>query len=188
MIEKILKETGAMKEGHFLLASGYHSEFYFQAQSLLQYPEYASDAGEQLAALWIDEEITTAVSLAIGGIVLGQEVARHLKVRHIFLERKQQTFSLERGFSVRPGERILLIEDVVTTGGSLKEAIPVLEETGAYIVGITSIVSRGNAEFRYPFKYLLSIDWPKYRPEECPLCAKQVPLYAPGTKQSKKTG
>ncbi len=184
MIEELLNKTGAIKKGHFLLASGFHSQYYFQAQSLLQYPQYASIAGEEIAKLWTGREIDIIVSLAIGGIVLGQEVARHLGVRHVFLERKNKKLSLERGFKIHKGEKILLVEDVITTGGSLKEAIPLLKKYPAKITGITSMVLRGEVEFSCPLKYLVKINWQKYSPEFCPLCKQGIPLYTPGTKQS----
>ncbi|MCP4652664.1 MAG: orotate phosphoribosyltransferase [Candidatus Omnitrophica bacterium] len=187
MIEDILKSTGAIKTGHFLLASGLHSENYFQAQSMLQYPEYASQTGKEIAALWKNENIDVVVSLAIGGIIIGQEIAKHLGVRHVFLERKNNIFSLERGFRLAPGEKILLAEDVITTGGSLKEIFPLLKKLETDIIGITSIVLRSNAEFSVPFKFLHKINWPAYNPEECPLCKKGIPLYVPGTKQSKNS-
>jgi orotate phosphoribosyltransferase len=187
-IEEILNKTGAIKKGHFKLASGNHSQYYFQAQSMLQYPDYASDIGNRIAALWRKEEIQTVVSLAIGGIVIGQEVARSLGIRHIFLERKDTKFSLRRGFSLEKGEKILLIEDVITTGGSLKEAISIITPLGAEIVGITAIVVRGNPSFTYTLKHLYSIDWPKYSEEECPFCKEGIPLQTPGTKQSKEAG
>jgi orotate phosphoribosyltransferase len=186
MIEQLLEQTGAIKKGHFLLASGYHSEYYFQAQSLLQYPEHASTAGKEIANLWKDEKIDAVISLAIGGIVIGQEVARHIGVRHVFFERKKGTFSLERGFQLKKGERVLLVEDVITTGGSIKEVMPILNNYEVEIAGITSMVLRGEPGFQYDLRYLLKIDWPKYSSSECPLCKAAVPLYAPGTKQSKK--
>ncbi|MFC2091660.1 orotate phosphoribosyltransferase [Elusimicrobiota bacterium] len=186
MDTEILKKTGAIKKGHFLLASGLHSEFYFQAQSLLQHPRYASLAGEEIAELWKEDRIDVVVSLAIGGIVLGQEVARHLNCRHIFVERKNREFSLQRGFCITPRERTLLVEDVITTGGSLKEALELLSSYSASIIGITSMVIRGNPELPYPLKYLIELDWHKYEPDECPLCKNNIELYTPGSKQSKK--
>jgi len=186
-IEIILKKTCAIKEGHFKLASGNHSAYYFQAQSMLQYPDYASRAGSAIAELWKKENIQTVVSLAIGGIVIGQEVARYLGVRHIFLERKDSNFSLRRGFSLEKEERILLVEDVITTGGSLKEAIDIITPLGVVIAGITSIVVRGTPRFDHDFRYLHKIDWPKYAEAECPLCREGIPLQTPGTKQTKTT-
>ncbi len=184
MIKKLMQKTGALQKGHFLLASGLHSEYYFQAQALLENPEDASKTGSQVAALWKDEPIDCAVSLATGGIIIGHETARHLNVRHIFLERKKGVFTLKRNFKLSPGERILLVEDVITTGGSLKEAIKALEKYRPEIIGITSILSRGNANFNYPLKALKESRWPTYKPRKCPLCKKGIKLNAPGTKQS----
>jgi orotate phosphoribosyltransferase len=184
MLEKILEETGAIKKGHFLLASGLHSEFYFQAQSMLQYPQKAQIAAAEIAALWNDTPVETVVSLAIGGIVLGQELAREINARHIFLERKQGHFSLERGFVLNKSEKILLVEDVITTGGSLKEAIELLHNYNVEITGITSLVLRGDPEFKFPLKSALKLEWPKFKPEDCPLCKNGKQLKIPGTKQS----
>ena len=186
MEEKVFKETKEIKKGHFLLASGLHSEFYFQAQCLLQYPWYASDAGKEISGLWKNSHIDVIVSLAIGGIVLGQEVARFLQVRHIFLERKNRNFSLDRGFNLNKGENVLLVEDVITTGGSLKEVISKLKKYKIKIIGITSLVLRGKVKFSYPLKSLLNINWDKYSPDDCPLCKKEIPLQIPGTKQKQE--
>ncbi|MFW6134530.1 MAG: orotate phosphoribosyltransferase [Elusimicrobiota bacterium] len=183
--ETLFKESKAIQKGHFLLASGKHSQFYFQAQNLLKYPDKAHLAGKLLSDLWSGKKIDVVVSLAIGGIVLGQEVARHLGARHIFLERKGKHFSLERGFQVHTNEKTLLVEDVITTGGSVKEAIKILENLDADIAGICSLVLRGSPDFKYPLKTLRKINWPVYKPKQCPLCKKKIPLYVPGTKQKK---
>ncbi|MBN2406595.1 MAG: orotate phosphoribosyltransferase [Elusimicrobia bacterium] len=183
MKEKNFIDTGAIKEGHFLLSSGLHSDHYFQAQSLLKYPKEASKAGKAIARLWKKDGINVVVSLAIGGIVIGQEVARHLGTRHIFLERKKGAMKLERGFSLDGGERVLMIEDVITTGGSLLEGIEVLKNYGVMIAGIGALVLRGKPELPYPVRTLLVIDWPTYTKEDCPLCRSGVPIYAPGSKQ-----
>ena len=185
MKESSLIKVGAIKKGHFLLSSSLHSEYYLQAQSLLQYPDLASKTGKEIARLWKNENIDVVVSLAIGGIVIGQEVARHLGVRHIFVERKKENLSLERGFILNKKEKVLLVEDVITTGGSLKEAIEILKAYDPEIAGITSIVLRGKPDFIYPLKSLLKIDWPAYGRDDCPLCRQGIPLYTPGTKQNR---
>ncbi len=182
---KIFKQTGALKEGHFLLASGLHSGYYFQAQTLLKYPKKASRVAKKLAKKWKGNSIDAAVSLAVGGIVLGQEISRQLGCRHIFLERKDENFSLRRGFHIKPGEKVLIIEDVVTTGGSIKEAIDVIKGYDADIIGITSLLQRGETDFDYPFQPLLKVNWPAYSPQDCPLCRDGIPIHISGTKQSK---
>jgi len=187
MKEDIFIQTGAVKKGHFLLASGMHSGNYFQAQALLQYPDKAEKAAKKLAGMWKAEKIDVVVSLAVGGIVLGQEIARQLKVRHIFLERKDGKFTLKRGFELKENEKVLLVEDVITTGGSVREGLEVLKQRNVQITGITSLVLRGKNDLKYPLKYLMKIDWPVYNPEECPFCRKGEPLKAPGTKQSSKS-
>jgi len=184
--KKEFLEYGAIKKGHFLLASGSHSEYYFQGYELLKYPKIASKIGRDIAKKWKNKKIDVVVSLAVGGIVLGYEVARNLNVRHIFFERKNKVFSLERGFKLKKGERVLLVEDVITTGGSLKEVIKILKKYKVKIVGITAILLRGKVKFPYTVKVLLKMNMRKYHPKRCPLCKKNVPLYIPGTKRAEK--
>ncbi|MCD6413461.1 MAG: orotate phosphoribosyltransferase [Elusimicrobia bacterium] len=184
-VKRWIEEKKAIERGHFVLASGFHSEFYFQAQKLFQHPEIASRIGGAMADLWKRRKIDKVVSLAIGGIVLGQEVARHLGVCHIFLERKNGELLLRRSFEIGKGERILLVEDVITTGGSLKEAIKIIKRKKAKIIGIAAFVSRRKTQFAYPLKILLDLKLPVYRPAVCPLCRRRVKLSVPGTKASK---
>ncbi len=183
---RIFKETGALKEGHFLLASGLHSGYYFQAQALLKYPRKTSKVAAKIAKKWKGLDIDVAVSLAMGGIVLGQEISRQLGCRHIFLERKKSNFSLERGFNIKEGEKVLIVEDVVTTGGSVKESVKIVEKYKADIKGITALLQRGEAKFNYPFKPFLKVSWPAYEPVNCPFCRKGLQLHTVGTRQSKK--
>ncbi len=180
---KTFMDAGALKEGHFLLASGKHSGYYFQAQSALQHPSVARETGKALAEFWKNEEIETVVSLAVGGVLLGHETAKALETRHIFAERKKGEMGFHRGFSVRPGERVLIVEDVITTGGSVREVIGKLESSGADIKGIAALLKRGKAEFKHPLRALMEAEWEAYDPSGCPLCLKRLPLSTPGTKQ-----
>ncbi|MFC2061754.1 orotate phosphoribosyltransferase [Elusimicrobiota bacterium] len=185
MNKDIFLNCGAIKEGHFLLSSGLHSQYYFQAQSLLKYPPLASKAGKEMAGPWKKKNIDAVVSLAVGGIVIGQEVARYLKTRHVFLERKNKALTLERGFSLSSGERILMVEDVITTGGSLLEGIQIIKEFGIEIAGISALVIRGKPDLPYTINSTYQINWEAYSADNCPLCAEGIPMYIPGTKQSK---
>ncbi|SDW04296.1 orotate phosphoribosyltransferase [Marininema mesophilum] len=183
-----MKRTGVLKEGHFVLSSGRHSEQYMQCAQLLQNPKEAEAAGEALADLFRDIEVDVVVGPALGGVIIAHETARALGVRCLFAERKEGEMSLRRGFAVFPGEKVLAIEDVVTTGGSVQEVVDLVEELGAKVVGIGSIVDRsgGNTNFRHPYKALLAHTIESYEPEACPLCIEGVPVEKPGSRQMTK--
>lgn len=173
-ILKIFRDEKALLTGHFLLSSGLHSPNYMQCALLLQKPWIAEDLCWELAKKIKKEKIKVdcVVGPALGGVLVSYEVARALKVRSIFTERVDGTFTLRRGFNLKKGERVLVVEDVVTTGKSTHEVIEVLRQTGAKPVGVASIVDRsdGAAIFQEPFISLLKINIKTYRPGECPLC------------------
>ncbi len=178
---------GAHQQGHFLLSSGLHSGDYMQCALFLARPDRAEKTGRQLAtklnALGLDPDIV--VGPALGGLLIGHEVARALDRPYIFTERKDGVMALRRGFSVAENQRIVIIEDVVTTGKSTREVAAILEERGARVVGIASIVNRSGiaAPFgKIPFQCLLSIDFPTWSSEECPLCARGIPIAKPGSR------
>lgn len=183
------RESGALLEGHFLLSSGLHSPKYLQCAQVLQYPELAEklcvDFGRQLSHF----EVETIIGPAIGGIVVAYELARAMGVRGIFAERnKEGRMDLRRGFVLRPGERVLVCEDVVTTGRSSKEVIDLIRPMGATVVAVASLVDRTNGkdpQFGVPFEALLKVEIPTYSPEECPLCKEGVPLVKPGSRTGK---
>lgn len=182
-----LERTQVLKEGHFLLSSGRHSRQYMQCAQLLQYPHEAEEAGKAIAALFENESIDVVVGPALGGVIIAYEVARALGVRNIFAERKEGKMELRRGFSVEPHERILVVEDVVTTGGSVLEVIRLLEQEGAkQIVGVGSIVDRsgGNHPFQVPYRALIPMDIISYSAKDCPLCKEGIPLVKPGSRKS----
>lgn len=187
-VEERMRRRGVWKEGHFVLASGRHSGQFMQCAQLLQYPQEAEEAGKALAGLFQDKQVDVVVGPALGGVIIAHETARVFKVRCLFAERKEGAMGLRRGFHVRPGERVLVIEDVVTTGGSVQEVIHLMEEQGANIVGIGAIVDRsgGKASFDYPFRSLLRHRIQTYEPRECPLCKQGVPIEKPGTRQNSK--
>ncbi len=180
-------DAGALLDGHFLLSSGLHSPRYLQCALVLQDPPLAERLCRDLAEDLKDLEAETVVGPAIGGIVVAYELARALGVRGIFAERKDGSMQLRRGFTIRPGERILLAEDVVTTGGSLKEVIAAIKDSGGQIVGVASLVDRSGADdpgFGMPLVSLLKIDVPTYTPEACPLCEAGSPAEKPGSRRN----
>ena len=187
-IHDIFIETGVLQKGHFKLSSGRHADKYLQCARVLQYPEYAQLFGKEIAELWNDKEIDVVIGPAIGGIVISYTVGQALEKRTVFSERKEGIMKLRRGFEIKPSDNVLLVEDVVTTGGSVREVINLLENFGANIVGISSLVDRsgGEVDFSYPFKSLLQIDVASYDPENCLLCENNIPINKPGSKKEEK--
>jgi orotate phosphoribosyltransferase len=181
---KIFKDTGALLEGHFKLTSGLHSATYFQCAKVLQYPWHAETLCREIAEHFKNTNIETVVSPAVGGIVFGQEIARLLGVRAIFAERVEKQMTLRRGFDISPGERILLAEDVTTTGGSVKEVMSLAQERGAEIAAVTSVVDRsgGQAQFGVPYFSLFQMDVTNYDPENCPMCKAGSQAVKPGSR------
>ncbi|MFW5976487.1 MAG: orotate phosphoribosyltransferase [Bacillota bacterium] len=180
----ILNQTNVLQKGHFVLSSGRHAEKYLQCAQVLKYPEYAGKLAKGIAEIWENENIELVVGPAIGGIIVSYAVGQEIGVRAIFTERKQGKMKLRRNFSIKPGEKVLLVEDVVTTGGSVKEVIEILEKEKADIIGISSIVDRsgGTASFDYTFKPLIELDIKSYEPENCKMCNKGIPISKPGSK------
>ena len=176
------KKSGALLEGHFLLTSGRHSNVYFQCARVLQYPAYMEKICSNIAEYFKNYEIDTVSSLAIGGIIVGQEVARQLNKRSIFAEREDKALTLRRGFSLEPGEKVLVCEDVVTTGGSVFEVIDIVKNSGAVVVGVGCIVDRSNGKinFGYPQKSAVMMDVISFPADDCELCKKGLPVIKPG--------
>ena len=180
------RRTGALLEGHFVLTSGLHSTRYLQCALVLQHPPEAEAFGRALAARFGGTRVETVAAPAIGGIVIGWEVARALGARSVWTEREGGRMTLRRGFTVRPGESVLVVEDVITTGGSTRETIEALREAGALVVGAASIVDRseGRADVGVPRVALLTLDAPAHAPADCPLCAAGVPAVKPGSRKT----
>jgi len=178
------RRTGALLEGHFVLTSGLHSESYLQCALVLQHPQEAEAFGRALADQFRTQNIETVVAPAIGGLIIGYEVARALRARFIWTEREASRMTLRRGFTVRTGETALVVEDVVTTGGSTRETIEALESAGARIVGAASIIDRsgGRADTGVPRVALATIDVPAVASSECPACARHEPVTKPGSR------
>ncbi|MFN2492147.1 MAG: orotate phosphoribosyltransferase [Pyrinomonadaceae bacterium] len=178
------KETGALLEGHFVLSSGLHSSIYLQCALVLQHPRVAQEFARGIAAHFRDERIGTVAAPAIGGIVIGHEVARALGAKFVWTEREKNLMSLRRGFSVAPGERLLVVEDVVTTGGSTRETIETLMAAGANVVGAASIIDRssGKADVGVPRIALATLDVPSVDANVCEACQRGVPVVKPGSR------
>ena len=180
----LFRRSGALLEGHFKLTSGLHSDRYLQSALVLQYPELAESLGAALAGRTRHLQPTAVLSPALGGIVIGQEVARALGVRALFAERQEGALTLRRGFTLSSADRVLVVEDVLTTGGSTRETAAIAEAHGAQVVGAAVIVDRGADPTRLnlPLQALVQLQVPTYQPEACPLCASNIPVTKPGSR------
>jgi len=180
----LFRKSGALLEGHFRLTSGLHSPGYLQCALVLQHPADAERLGADIAAATHELRPTVVLSPALGGIVIGQEVAKALGVRAIFAERQDGALTLRRGFMIGETDRVLVIEDVMTTGGSTKETMQVARAVGGRVVGAASIVDRSNGAVRFdvPYASLLEMNLPTYEPDQCPLCAQGMPVIKPGSR------
>jgi orotate phosphoribosyltransferase len=183
----LFRRSGALLDGHFRLSSGLHSPGYLQCALVLQHPRDAEALGAALGNLVRSLGAQTVLSPALGGIVIGQEVGRALGVRAIFAERQDAALTLRRGFSLEPGEKVLVVEDVVTTGGSTRETMDVARTAGAVVVGACAIVDRsgGKQSLDVPFHALLPMEVKTFQPDACPLCQQGVPVVKPGSRTPK---
>jgi orotate phosphoribosyltransferase len=184
----VFLKTEALLEGHFLLTSGRHSNQYFQCALVLQYPEYNSLISGMIADHFKNHEVDIVISPAIGGIVVGQEVARQLNKKSIFAEREDKTLTLRRGFNIEAGKKYLVCEDVVTTGGSVFEVMDIVRKGGGIVAGVGFIVDRSNnkVDFGVPQFSTLQLEVKSFLPEECPLCKEnKIPLVKPGSRKIK---
>jgi orotate phosphoribosyltransferase len=181
---ELFRRSGALLEGHFRLSSGLHSPGYLQSALVLQHPAHAEALGRALAERTKPLGATVVLSPALGGVIIGHEVGRALGLRAIFAERQDGTLMLRRGFSLAPRDRVLVVEDVVTTGGSTRETIQVAEAAAAQVVGAASIVDRSNGTARLdvPYSSLLAIALPTYESSACPLCAQGLAVVKPGSR------
>ncbi|MBM3161820.1 MAG: orotate phosphoribosyltransferase [Chlorobi bacterium] len=185
---ELFKSTEALLEGHFRLTSGRHSNAYFQCAKVLQYPEHLSTVCSCIAGHFRDSGVETVISPAIGGIVVGTEVGRQLGVKTIFAERKEGNMVIRRGFSLQKGERVIVVEDVITTGGSVAEVIELVDAAGATLVGVGSVVDRSNGKVRLAENQysVLAMEVISYDPEACPLCKAGIPIEAPGSRANQQ--
>jgi len=180
----IFRRVGALHEGHFRLTSGLHSPGYLQSALVLQYPHEAETLGAALGERARSLGADVVLSPALGGIVIGQEVGRALGVRAIFAERQDGALTIRRGFTLLPSDRVLVVEDVVTTGKSTRETIDAARAAGATVVGAASIIDRsgGNQGLDVPYQSLAAVTIPTYQPDACPLCAAGKPIVKPGSR------
>ena len=186
--EKVIdtfKRTGALLEGHFILSSGLHSSVYLQCAIALQSPDVAAEFGAAIADNFREKGIQTVASPAIGGLIIGYEVARQLGLRFIWTEREHGTMTLRRGFTVNDGERVLVIEDVITTGGSTRDTVSALEKHGAKVISAASIIDRsgGAADVGVPRFSLATLDVPAVEPAACKACARGEVAVKPGSRK-----
>lgn len=183
-VNGILEKSGALQTGHFLLTSGKHSNKYMQCAKIFQHPDISSEISKDLAEKYDSYEIDIVIGPAVGGIILAYEVARQLEVRALFAERENGVMTLRRGFEIKPGSRVLVVEDVITTGGSVKEVIDVVRSAGGEVVGVAGVVDRsgGKVIFDVPFKSAIKIDIETFEPEDCPLCKSGSAAIKPGSR------
>lgn len=181
---EIFRRSNALLDGHFLLTSGLHSPHYFQCAKLLQYPRYLHLFAGEIARHFEYSEIELVISPAVGGIVVGTEVGRMLDARTIFSEREEGAMTLRRGFEIKKGERVLIVEDVVTTGGSVNEIIGLVKKAGAVLSGVGCVVDRSNGRTRFDAKTfsVLQMEVITYPTASCPLCKDGTPAVKPGSR------
>lgn len=172
-VGKILEKAGALLEGHFLLTSGRHSPRYLEKFRLLQYPALTQRLCKMIAEHFRDSRADVVAGPTLGGIILAYEVARHLGVRSIYAEREDEGRAFRRGLLLQPGERALVVDDILTTGGSVRETIAAVEAAGAHLIGV-------GVEFGVPFFSCHRLSLPTYAPAECPQCAQGIPLTKQG--------
>lgn len=186
-VRKILAEDGALLDGHFILRSGMHSPNYLQCAKVLQHPDHADALVRRLAAKMKGTAVDAVVGPAIGGIIVAYELARALKCRGIFAERVDDAFTLRRGFEIAPGEKVVVAEDVITTGGAAQEVVALVRSCGGVPVAVAALVNRsGRDPFDTPFYFLYEFEAPTYDAAGCPLCKKGIPLEKPGSRVEAK--
>ena len=181
----VFKETGALLDGHFILTSGRHSSSYFQCARVLQHPEYLTHFAEMIAKCFNKEKIDAVISPAIGGVVLGTEVGRILNARTIFAERKDGDMCIRRGFKIEPGENILIVEDVITTGGSVREVMGQVIKHKGIILGVGVMVDRSNGSVAlHPNQFsIVAMEAKSYGPDEVPESLSAIPVQKPGSRK-----
>ena len=184
-VKELLLKHGAILEGHFLLTSGLHSGMYVEKFQVLQYPKATEKLCEGFAEKFKDEKIDVVIGPVTGGIILAHETAKHFGTRAIFAERDNGRMTIKRGFEIQPGERVLIVEDIVTTGGSVMEVIDVVREWGGIVAGVAMLVDRsgGTVDFGVPAKALLTLKIDTFTPENCPLCKAGTPLVKRGSRK-----
>ena len=187
--EEIFKKSGAILQGHFLLTSGVHSPVYWEKSRVVQFPSYTEQLCQMIAAHFREQAVQVVAGPTTVGIILAYEVARQLGVRSIFAEKDGTERTFRRGFSIDPGERVLIVDDILTTGGSIREVMAAVNKLGGKVIGIGVLVDRSEQkpEFGVPLFSCHRSETITYKPEDCPLCAAQIPLVKPGSSQKPPT-
>jgi orotate phosphoribosyltransferase len=184
-VERIFRDAGALRDGHFVLASGKHSPRYLEKFQVLQWPKETERLCAAIASSWRDEMPDTVAGPTSGGIILAHEIARQLGTRAVYAERNESGGGrvFRRGFQLHPGEHVLVVDDIMTTGGSVQETIDAVRAAGALVIGAAVLVDRagGSVTLDVPVRPLWSLDIPAYAPADCPLCRDGIPLTKPGT-------
>ena len=184
-VERIFRDAGAFREGHFVLASGKHSPRYLEKFQVLQWPHHTERLCETIAAWWRAAGPDTVAGPTTGGVILAHEVARQLGTRAVYAERNEHGPGrvFRRGFQLAKGERVLVVDDIMTTGGSVQETVEAVRASGAEVIGAAVLVDRsgGQAHLDVPIRALWSLDVPAFEADACPLCADGVPVTKPGT-------
>lgn len=185
IISLLLKTEGLLR-GHFLLSSGLHSPQYLQCALVLQHPKRASYLGKELAKKFNKEDVEVVIGPALGGIIIAYEVARALETKALFTERVSDKMQLRRGFKINQGEKVLVVEDVITTGSSVREVIELVKDLGGVVIGVGALIDRshGKVNLGVPLKTLASLNIETYSKETCPLCRQGIPLIKPGSRES----
>lgn len=186
-IEKLLEEFDGLLRGHFCLTSGLHSDTYFQCAKLYQHPHAVEELGKKLAEKLADIEFDTIISPAIGAIIIGYETAKQAKKKFLFVERKEGSLQLRRDYKLRKGEKVIILEDVITTARTIHETVDAIKDFEPEIVGIACLVDRtaGRSKLDYEIKSLLQVEPVTYEPDNCPLCQNGIPLVKPGSREEK---
>jgi len=180
----LFRKSGALLEGHFVLTSGRHSDRYVQCAQVLKYPDYTALLCEEIASRFKEEKIDLVIGPAMGGILVAYETARHLGVMNLFAERENGKMTMRRGFTLQPGDKVLVVEDVVTTGGSVQEVIDLISNQGAVVVGVGVLVDRsgGKVDFGVRKEAVITMEVPSWEPEICPLCKEGSKAVKPGSR------
>ena len=186
-VMKKFEQAGAIQKGHFKLTSGVHSDTYIQCAQVMQYPEFMHNLCSELGKKFRGEDVDVIVGPAVGAIIMAHVMARVLGpwVRAIFTERENGRMTLRRSFEIKKGEKVLVVEDVTTTGNSVKEVINIVKERGGKVIGVGVLIDRsgGKVDFGVKMKSLLTLEIKSYQPEDCPLCKKGIPIIKPGSRE-----
>ena len=181
---EIFRETGVMLDGHFLFTSGRHGDKYMQCAQLFRFPQYTDEILEDLAKRFEGEQMDLVIGPAVGAVQMSFAMARILGCENIFAERENGVMTLRRGFHIEPGQKVLVVEDVVTTGGSVQEVLELVHKAGGDVVGVCVVVDRTNGQIDLGerLESVVSLDLKSYAPDECPLCKEGIPLVKPGSR------